>query len=67
MKHIEDRHEYYNVYISKCTQCKHFNFDKLNCPAYPKGIPIRFLDGSHIHDKKANDQEGTSIFQKNTD
>ena len=29
MDYIEDRHEYYNVYISKCTQCKHFNFDKL--------------------------------------
>lgn len=45
MDYIEDRHEYYNVYISKCTQCKHFNFDKLKCPAYPNGIPVKYLDG----------------------
>lgn len=52
MDYIEDRHEYYNVYISKCTQCKHFNFDKLKCPAYPNGIPVKYLDGSQVHDKR---------------
>ena len=58
MDYIEDRHEYYNVYISKCTQCKHFNFDKLKCPAYPNGIPVKYLDGSQVHDKKESDQKG---------
>ena len=64
MDYIEDRHEYYNVYISKCTQCKHFNFDKLKCPAYPNGIPVKYLDGSQVHDKRESDQKGEFVFLK---
>ena len=56
MDYIEDRHEYYNVYISKCTQCKHFNFDRLKCPAYP--------NGSQVHDKRESDQKGEFVFLK---
>lgn len=61
MDYIEDRHEYYNVYISKCTQCKHFNFDKLKCPAYPNGIPVKYLDGSQVHDKKKATKKGVRL------
>lgn len=67
MDKIDDRHEYYKVYTSKCTLCKHFIFDKLKCPAYPNGIPVRYLDGSRAHDKKANDQIGTTVYQEATD
>ena len=56
MDYIEDRHEYYNVYISK--------FDKLKCPAYPNGIPVKYLDGSQVHDKKESDQKGEFVFLK---
>ena len=50
--------------INNNTQCKHFNFDKLKCPAYPNGIPVKYLDGSQVHDKRESDQKGEFVFLK---
>lgn len=51
------------IYLS-VHNARHFNFDKLKCPAYPNGIPVKYLDGSQVHDKKESDQKGEFVFLK---
>ncbi len=55
-------YQYYEVYKSKCSQCIHFDFSRLCCPAYQKGIPKRYLSGEEIHTKINKNQTGDYVF-----
>lgn len=33
-------------------------------PGIPNGIPVKYLDGSQVHDKKESDQKGEFVFLK---
>lgn len=59
---LDKGHEAYSPYRSKCALCQHFDRIELKCPAFPEGIPERFLTGESVHDSIASDQEGTIIF-----
>lgn len=55
---------------SICFECKHWNEDKIECPAFPldkfeEGIPQEIIDGRNDHSKKIKDQVGDYIFEKN--
>lgn len=44
-----------------CNNCKHL--DAVQCPAFPKGIPIGFASGDLLHDKVLPWQEGELTWE----
>lgn len=64
---LDDRHELFDMYLSPCATCKHFNKDDYYCPAYPDGIPDELLSGKVQHNQVRKDQQGTTIFEEDPD
>ncbi|MDL2297440.1 hypothetical protein LJC68_09100 [Bacteroidales bacterium OttesenSCG-928-B11] len=61
---LDDKHEKYPPYSSQCWFCKHFgNFE---CPAFPDGIPDKYLSGKRIHDEIDENQVGYTVFTELT-
>jgi hypothetical protein len=46
-----------------CFSCKHFDIEKLNCPAFPEQIPDKILDGSNNHKKPVKGQKTKIVFE----
>jgi len=46
-----------------CIDCKHFDKDRWNCPAFPDGIPEPILVGDNDHSKPLPDQQNEIIFE----
>jgi hypothetical protein len=53
----------FQIYKSLCTYCRHFDMDKLTCPAYPSGIPEDLLSGKNRHEQVRSDQTGSIVFE----
>jgi hypothetical protein len=47
-----------------CFNCKHFDFDKSNCTAFPKEIPFEILNGENNHSNPLPDQNNNIVFEK---
>ena len=50
----------------KCYECKHFQrkgFDKVVCPAFPKGIPSEIFFDGEDHSKPRPGQIGKTVFE----
>lgn len=47
---------------SQCPNCEWFEEETDNCPAYPKGIPNRYLTGGNKHDKVMDDQDAPVTY-----
>lgn len=54
--------EVYKPYHSACSKCKHFDATTYSCPAFPKLIPDRFLNGAEVHNKVTPDQIGELVL-----
>jgi hypothetical protein len=61
---IDNNFELYNPYLSICENCKYFDFVHLTCNAFPKGIPIKYLDGSSQHKTIDKEQIGEFVFKQ---
>jgi len=50
---------------SICRKCRHFNYDKLFCKAFPEndGIPTEILTGEFDHTVKHPDQKNDIVFE----
>jgi len=49
-----------------CLNCKYYNentFDKLNCQAFPEGIPDEILLGENNHTEPLEGQDNNIIFE----
>lgn len=46
-----------------CSNCKHFNWKKGNCKAFPKGIPLPIKSGEIEHTKRLSGQQGETVYQ----
>ncbi len=55
-------YQHYEIYKSKCSICSHFDFTRLCCPAFPKGVPKRYLSGEETHTKIDKKQIGNYVF-----
>ncbi|MFJ1490510.1 hypothetical protein [Capnocytophaga canis] len=60
--YLDDRHELFSVYRSKCAFCKYFNKHDYYCKAFPNGIPDEYLSGESVHNKVDSRQVGESVF-----
>ena len=60
---INDKHERVSIYGSKCFRCKYI-IDRLEykCKAFPKEIPLKYLDASEDHTKQVDGQEGSFVY-----
>jgi hypothetical protein len=63
---IDDRHEIFNIYKSKCGMCKHFQEWDYFCAAFPDGIPDEYLSADKVHDKIDKGQVGDTVFTEQT-
>lgn len=59
---IDNGHESYSPNRSKCALSQHFDSVEMKCPAFPEGIPERFLSGKRVHGSIERNQVGTIIF-----
>ena len=59
---IDNKFELYKPYQSICGNCKYFDMFNYTCNAFPKGIPIKYLDGSAQHKTIDENQIGKFIF-----
>lgn len=51
-----------------CVGCKHnFSFAKLNCKAFPEGIPEDVLKGENRHSEVLKNQKGKLIYERRKD
>lgn len=66
MKKIDDTIFRMNIYRSKCSLCKHFDWGKCTCKAYPTYIPDAYVEGDKIHDTVQKDQEGDFVYEPET-
>ena len=62
MEELNDRHEYFNPYLSQCGECKFLNWSSYTCEAFPNGIPDSLLSGKQKHDKPIQGQKGNTVF-----
>jgi len=61
---IDDGNEIYQVYSSKCTICKRFNYSEFNCVAFPNGIPEIILSGENDHSEPLSEQDNDIVFEE---
>ncbi len=48
-----------------CVNCKHFDFDKIGCAAFPgQNIPNEILNGDNDHSRPLPDQKNDLVFEK---
>lgn len=66
MKQIDDTIFRLNIYRSKCSFCKHFDWDTCTCKAYPTYIPDAYMEGDKIHETVQKDQEGDFVYEPET-
>lgn len=66
MKQIDDTIFRLNIYQSKCSCCKHFNWDTCTCKAYPVYIPDAYVTGDEIHDTVQKNQKGDYVYEPET-
>ncbi|MBN2747659.1 MAG: hypothetical protein JXR34_13110 [Bacteroidales bacterium] len=59
---IDDRHQIFSLYSSKCGFCQHFQKWDFYCMAFPHGIPDKYLTGEVIHTSVDKDQIGDTVF-----
>ena len=59
---LDDRHEIFNMYMSQCATCRHYDRDNYSCRAFPDGIPELILQGNKRHDAVIPGQEGETIY-----
>lgn len=60
---INDRHQYYKVYLSVCSHCVLFDVVNINCKAFKNGIPVEILNGSNDHSKPLKGQNNDIVFE----
>jgi hypothetical protein len=46
-----------------CQKCKHYDREKVNCSAFPKGIPFEILEGDNNHSKPLPEQKNKIVFE----
>jgi hypothetical protein len=63
---LDDRHEWLNIYKSKCHKCKYFEEWDFFCQAFPNGIPDKYLSGDKFHTQNDKDQVGETVFTEQT-
>lgn len=61
MNTINDKILILDIYKSKCSDCKYFNWDNCTCKAF-EDIPSEYLSGEKIHDKVVEGQKGNFVF-----
>lgn len=61
---LNDRHEIFKPYSSQCGRCKHLDWGKFTCCAFPSGIPDKLLSGESEHNEPFPGQEGDCIFEE---
>lgn len=66
MKLIDDTIFRLNIYRSKCSSCKHFNWENCTCKAYPEYIPDDYVEGNKVHDSVQRGQEGDFVYEPET-
>lgn len=55
------------INIPLCADCKHYNkfdYEKLSCKAYPKGIPEKIIEGEVDHKKPYKGDNGIQFEKK---
>ena len=57
---LEDKHEEYPPYSSKCWFCIHFR--NYECAAFPDGIPDEYLSNKAVHTNIDSNQIGDAVF-----
>jgi hypothetical protein len=49
-----------------CFSCKHYDYEKMTCGAYPDGIPEDIRTGEVVHNKVLEGQKGNFVFEPKT-
>jgi len=63
---FDGRSAVFAPYRSKCALCVHLDSIDFVCPAFPAGIPDRFLDGSADHTARVRGQKGDLVFSESS-
>jgi hypothetical protein len=47
-----------------CMNCKHYDWDRNLCVAFPKGVPDEILEGENDHSKPLPEQDNDIVFEE---
>lgn len=61
---IDDKIFELDIYSSKCSECRHFDWTTGSCKAFDE-IPGEYLSGEKVHDTVVKGQKGKYVFSEN--